>query len=68
MTEKATKEFVRQRIMEIMDQNPLGMYLIHDNAPQFTSIDYPNHGINGIDISVAAPNMNAFAERVVRTT
>lgn len=53
--------------MEIQDQNPPGMYLIHDNAPQFTPIDYPNYGINGVDISVATPNMNAFAERVVGT-
>lgn len=57
MTENPTKEFVRQRIMEIQDRNPPGMHLIHDNVPQFTAIDYPSYGIVGTDTSVAAPNM-----------
>ena len=41
ITEHTTKEFVRQRIIEIQDQNPGQKYLIHDNALQFTSIEYP---------------------------
>ena len=67
LTEHPTTEFVRQRIIEIQDQNPEGKYLIHDNAPQFTTIDYQNYGINGVNTSVAAPNMNAFTERVIGT-
>ena len=67
MTENPTKEFVRQRVMEIQDQNPPGMHLIHDNAPQFTAIDYRSYGINGINTSVAAPDMNAYAERFIRS-
>jgi putative transposase len=67
LTEYPTTEFVRQRIIEIQDQNPEGKYLIHDNALQFTSIDYPAYGIEGVRTSVAAPNMNAYVERVIGT-
>jgi transposase InsO family protein len=67
LTEYPTTEFVRQRIIDHQDQNPETKYLIHDNAPQFTMIDYQNYGINGVNTSVAAPNMNAFTERVIGT-
>jgi putative transposase len=67
LTEYPTTEFVRQRIIEIQDQNPERKYLIHDNALQFTSIDYPAYGIEGVRTSVAAPNMNAYVERVIGT-
>ena len=66
-TEHPTKEFVRQRIIEIQDRNPGRKYLIHDNALQFTSIEYPAYGIEGVRTSVAAPNMNAYVERVIGT-
>ena len=67
LTENPTKEFVRQRIIEVQDQDPGGKYLIHDNALQFTSINYPAYGIEGVRTSVAAPNMNAYVERVIGT-
>ena len=67
ITENPNKEFVRQRIIEIQDQDPGEKYLIHDNALQFTSINYPAYGIEGVHTSVAAPNMNAYVERVIGT-
>jgi putative transposase len=67
LTEYPTKEFVRQRIIEIQDRDPGGKCLIHDNALQFTSIDYPAFGIEGVRTSVAAPNMNAIVECVIGT-
>jgi putative transposase len=67
LTEYPTTEFVRQRIIDLQDKNPDAKYLIHDNAPQFTTIDYQNYGSNGVKTSVAAPNMNAFTERVIGT-
>jgi putative transposase len=60
LTEHPTTEFVRQRIIEIQDQKPEAKYLIHDNALQFTSIDYPAYGIEGVRTSVAAPNMKGY--------
>jgi len=41
--------------------------LIHDNDPMFGCISYKGIGITDIATSVGAPNMNAFAERFVRT-
>jgi putative transposase len=67
ITEHPNKEFVRQRIIEIQDQDPGEKYLIHDNAFQFTSIDYPTYRIEGARTSVAAPNMNTYVERVIGT-
>ncbi len=67
ITEYPTKEFVRQRIIEIQDRNPGQKYLIHDNALQFTSIEYPAYGIEGVLTSVGAPIMNAYIERVIGT-
>ena len=67
MTEHPTKEFVRQRIVEIQDRDPGRKYLIHDNALQFTTVDYQSYGIHGVNTSVAAPNLNAYIERVIGT-
>jgi putative transposase len=67
ITEHPTKEFVRQRIIEIQDRDPGNKYLIHDNALQFSMINYPDYGIVGVNTSVASPNMNAYTERVIGT-
>ncbi len=66
-TEHPTKEFVRQRIIAIQDRDPGREYLIHDNALQFTTVNYQAYGIGGVNISIAAPNMNAYTERVIGT-
>ncbi len=66
-TKNPTKEFVRQRIIEFQDRDSGRKYLIHDNALQFTSINYSAYGIEGVRTSVAAPNMNAYVERAIST-
>ena len=48
----------------LSEESPEKKTLIYDNAPQFTSIDYEMFGIKGVNISPAAPNMNAYTERV----
>ena len=35
------------------------------STPQFTSLDYNDYGINGVNTSPAAPNMNAYVERAI---
>ena len=60
ITEYPTTEFVRQRIMNIQDRDPGRKYLIHDNALQFTTINYQAYGVEGVRTSVAAPNMKGY--------
>ncbi len=64
LTENPSREFVRQQIIDFNYDNDEIKILIFDNALQFTSIDYSNYGITGVNISLASPNMNAFVERL----
>jgi transposase len=68
MTENPCREFVKQRI-ELLSEEFEGQekILIHDNAAQFSSIDYSWYGIKGVNTSPYAPNMNTFVERLIRT-
>ncbi len=68
LTENPCREFVKQRI-ELFSEEYEGRKktLIFDNASQFTSIDYNWYDIKGINICTAAPNMNAYVERLVGT-
>ena len=64
LTEIPCREFVKQRI-ELFSEDISGeKTLIHDNAAQFTSIDYSWFGIKGVNVSPFAPNMNAYVERL----
>ncbi len=64
LTENPCREFVKQRI-ELFSEDIQGQKtLIHDNAAQFTSIDYSWFGITGVNICPYAPNMNAYVERL----
>lgn len=65
LTENPCREFVKQQI-ELFSEGFEGqkITLIHDNASQFTSIDYSWFGIKGVSICSYAPNMNAFVERL----
>lgn len=67
LTEHPVMEFVKQRVMLLSEDLPEKKTLIHDNAPQFLSIDYDLYDIKGVNTCLAAPNMNAFTERVIGT-
>ena len=64
LTEYPSREFVRQQIIDFTYDNYESKTLIYDNALQFTSINFPDYGITGVNISLASPNMNAFVERL----
>ena len=65
ITENPTREFVRQRIIDFSYDFPEVKYLNHDNAAQFTTIDFNQYGIKTAKTSSYAPNMNSFTERVL---
>lgn len=64
LTENPCREFVKQRIELFSEAFQGKKTLIYDNAPQFKSIDYSWFDIKGINICTAAPNMNAYVERL----
>jgi len=64
LTKNPSREFVRQQIIDFTYNDDESKTLVYDNAPQFTSIDYSDYGITGINISLSSPNMNAFVERL----
>ena len=48
-TVNPTREFVRQRIIDFSYDYPDKKYLIHDNAAQFTTIDFNQYDIQGVN-------------------
>ena len=61
------REFVRQRSIDFSYDYREKEYLIHDNVDQFATIDFKQYDIHSVNTSIAAPNMNAYTERVIGT-
>lgn len=66
MSQILSREFVRQQLIDFQLLVNRPIYLIHDNAKQFL-LDYSLYDIRGVATSVEAPNMNAIAERFVKS-
>ncbi len=65
ITQYPCREFVRQRIIDFTEEYPEKPVLIHDNDSMFISIDYSDYRIRGVNTCIAAPNMNAYVERLI---
>ncbi len=70
ITRNPTMQFVKQQMIEfeekVVSKAKEKIYLLHDRASMFL-IDYSWYGIEGIKTSIKAPNMNAIAERFIRS-
>ena len=66
LTQNPCWEYVKQRIIDFSEEYPAS-YLIHDNDPQFISIDYSQYNIKAVNTCVSAPNMNTYVERIIGT-
>jgi len=66
-TEFPTREFLKQEMIIFSEEVPGEKHLVHDRGGPFCSLDYSMFGIKDVCTSVKAPNMNAFAERFVRS-
>jgi len=58
--------FLRKQLSYFSEMNP-NAKLIHDNSGELKWFPYDEYGIEGISITPYSPNMNAYAERFVRT-
>jgi transposase InsO family protein len=58
--------FLWNRLSCFPEQFP-DVYLIHDNSGELKYFPYVRYGIKGVATVPYAPNMNAYAERFVRT-
>lgn len=55
---------MRQQIIDFTYDDETQKTLIYDNALQFTSIDFSDYGITGVNISSASSNMISYVERL----
>ena len=66
ITTNPNKLFLRNQLIEFGSKYPKAM-LIHDNSPVLKYFPYEEYNIKGVNISPYSPNMNAYAERFVRS-
>ena len=66
ITMNPVKEFVKQQIADLTYDLKNSIYLIHDRTGEFW-LNYNDYGIQGVKISVRAPNMNSITERFIKS-
>lgn len=67
ITQNPAKEFLKQQVIELENKVKQSIYLIHDRDPVFMSFPWAFYNITNVFTSVQSPNMNAVAERFVRS-
>ena len=66
ITSNPSRQFLRNQFSEF-EYNYPGSYLIHDNSGELKWFPYSEYNIKDVKISPYSPNMNAYAERFVRS-
>jgi transposase InsO family protein len=66
ITQNPTRLFVRLQLTEFECRHP-GAYLIHDNSGELRYFPYTQYDITDIRITPYSPNLNAYAERFIRS-
>ncbi len=68
ITGNPTIQFIRNRLSGFMfDRDGIKTMLIHDNSGELKWFDYESIGITDVAITPYSPNLNAYAERFVRS-
>ena len=65
-TEHPTKDWIEKQLRNINDGSSK-KYLVRDNDMLFKYIDFEKFNLEDVPIPFMSPNMNAIAERVIRT-
>ena len=66
VTDHPNTQFLKGQLSTFSSNYP-DSYLIHDNSGELQWFPYSEYGIKGVSIVPYTPNMNAYAERWVRT-
>ena len=66
ITDHPNRLFLKNQFTEFEYKYP-GSYLIHDNSGELKWFPYTEYNIKAVSIAPYSPNMNAYAERFVRT-
>jgi putative transposase len=67
ITQNPTLLFLKQQLSEFEFSIDKLVYLVHDRDSNFMRVDYTQYGIKSAATSIKTPNMNAIAERFVRS-
>ena len=67
VTMNPSREFVRQQLIQFSECREEKAYLIHDRSPELCCLCYEDYGVQDVTTSTKAPNMNAVAERFIRS-
>jgi len=68
ITSNPTVQFIRIQLLGFMfDREEKKTHLIHDNSGELKWFDYKSIGITGVAITPYSPNLNAHAERFVKS-
>ena len=66
ITQNPNIRFLRNQFDYFEELHP-DSYLIHDNSGELKYFPYQDYGIKGVAITPYYPNMNAYAERFIRS-
>ncbi|WP_223292849.1 integrase core domain-containing protein [Breznakiella homolactica] len=66
VTDHPNRLFLKNQFIEFEYTHP-GTTLIHDNSGEFRFFPYQDYSFNHVSILPYCPNMNAYAERFVRS-
>ena len=66
ITQNPNIRFLRNQFNYFEELYP-DSYLIHDNSGELKYFPYKDYGIKGVAITPYSPNMNAYAERFIRS-
>ena len=68
VTDSPSKSFVTNQLFGWRDgKHEEKVYLIHDNDSAFSAVNYDACKVESVPTTPYSPNMNAYAERFVRT-
>jgi putative transposase len=66
-SQNPTITFLRQMWLAFTEKHSGPCHVIHDHGPELMHFPYQEYGVTGHPTCIASPNLNAYAERFVRS-